>query len=76
VANEMSGKEPERIEARPHALPTMADAEARMHPLVAARRKLGRSWHTRRLSPGTRRACLRGLTHVEWLWARAAGWIR
>lgn len=41
-----------------------------------ARAKLGGGWHTRRLSPGSRRARLRSLSPLEERAARAAGWIR
>lgn len=41
-----------------------------------ARSKLGESFFTRRLSPGTRRRKLRSLTKFERAAARSAGWIR
>jgi hypothetical protein len=44
--------------------------------LQDARHKLGRSWHTRRLSSGTRRSRAASLTKLERRAARAAGWIR
>ena len=42
----------------------------------SARHKLGESFFTRRLSPGSRRARLRSLTKFERVAARSAGWIR
>jgi hypothetical protein len=41
-----------------------------------ARTKLGESFFTRRLSPGTRRARVASLTRAEFLEARKRGWVR
>lgn len=50
--------------------------EALSEAKATARLKLGRSWSTRRLSPGTRRARLAKLTRDERAAARSMGWIR
>lgn len=42
----------------------------------AVKRKLGRSFFTRRITANTRAARLASLTHAEYLLARARGWTR